>query len=188
MRAGRKRKSGRRHPCGKLIQKPADQNQLASRMPHRASEVIYAEFHAGTVEIKKVIKSYVPLTELHSEKAESPLGRLRLVGALSEEQYLAGREFAKDVMRFRRIIECRGQSQSIAGFAEPAAARPREMDEEEALKGMTKYMLAFAAIGSHAAQRAVKYVVCQEEDLAPEHFKYLQMGLDKLIAHYGLTT
>jgi hypothetical protein len=189
MRTGRKRKSGKREKNGRIQRvRDEDQNQLAARMPHRASEVIYAEFIDGTAEIKRIVKSYIPLTELHSEKAENPLGRLRLVGAISEDQYLAGREFGKDLIRYRRIIDCKRDPQSIAGFAEPCAKMPSEPSADEATKCLTRYMLAFEAIGSRSSQLAVKHIIAQERDLAPGLFKYLVNGLTRLVKHYNLTT
>jgi len=188
-RGGRKRKSGKREPNGRIQrERGPNPNELAARMPHRASEVIYAEFRKGTAEVSRIVKSYVPQSELHNEKAESPLGRLRLVGAISEEQYLAGRQFANDVARYRRAIEAKRQPQSIAGFGQPIAGTAPDLDVEQALRVINNYMLAFESLGSRANQCAVKHVVIQELELEPGLFRYLDIGLDKLISHYGLTT
>ncbi len=189
MAKGRKRRAGKREKNGRIQRAPAvNPNVLASRMPHRASEVIYAEFKRGTAEIKHIVRTFIPQQELHNEKAENPLGRLRLVNAISEEQYLAGRQFASDVSKYRKVLDCKKQHQSIAGFGLPSPGSSKEIESDQAVKIMSNYMMAFESIGSRASQAAVKHVVIQEMELEPGLFHYLDKGLDRLISHYGLTT
>ena len=74
-RRGRKRKLGRRKPSGDLLllrerESPAAR---ALQMPHRR------RFGAAAVD----------------QRAESELGRMRLVEAIAEEEYLAGVEYAR---------------------------------------------------------------------------------------------
>lgn len=186
---GRKRKSGNREKNGRLQRDPTVRpEQIAARMPHRASEVVYAEFHSGTVEVKRIVRSFVPIAELHNEKAESPFGRLRLVGAISEEQYLAGRQFAREVQQYRRVLDIKRDRESIAGIGQPGSPTPKELDDKKAVEILASYMDAYGAIGSRASQCAIKHIVIQELELGADLFRYLTLGLNNLVRHYGLTT
>lgn len=117
-RAGRKRKSGRRHPSGELVRdKRPDDRVRASRQPHR-----------------RALKEGDRL----SEKAESMLGRLSLQidpasdkkrpkSLISAEQFEAGELYARVVGKYRSTIESPPSGGGFgrelpSGNAEPADA------------------------------------------------------------------
>src|SRR5690242_810276 len=82
---GRKRKAGRRYKSGQRVQeKGITPAQVAATMPHRAG---------------------LPADRRHDQKAESPLGALNLIGALSVVQYDAGLKYRDIVRRYRAVID-----------------------------------------------------------------------------------
>jgi hypothetical protein len=152
-------------------------------MPHRCGNVFYLDQRRP-----------IPDDRLHDPKAEHPLGRLNLVGAISDAQYDAGCRFRSDVLLYRRVLDIRKERQSVAGFGQPQASTPKEIDDAAAIEIMAGYMRAFEAIAEdiqgiwgRAAQAAVKHVVIQERELAPDAFKYLSLGLTNLVRFYDLT-
>lgn len=153
-----------------------DQNAAAQQMPHRIGTVYFLDW-----------RRKIPLDKRHDPKAEHPLGRLNLVGAISDLQYDAGCRFRNEVMRYRRVLDIRKDAQSIAGFGQPQPPTPKELDDEQATRIKREYMEAFAAIGSHEAQSAVKHVVVLELELDPLLFEHLDFGLGNLVKHYELT-
>ena len=145
-------------------------------MPHRNGNVFYLDQYRT-----------IPLDKVHDPKAEEPLGRYNLIGAISDAQYDAGCKFRREVMQYRRILDCRKERQSIAGFGQPQPSTPKELTDAEAIEILRDYMEAFEAIGDRTCQMAVKHVVVQELELDSRVFGYLELGLSRLVAHYGLT-
>jgi hypothetical protein len=84
-------------------------------------------------------------------------------------------------------LDIRKERQSVAGFGQPQASTPKELTDDQAMEIMRDYMTAFEAIGSRAAQAAIKHVVILERELDPAAFGYLALGLGNLILHYDLT-
>jgi hypothetical protein len=183
-RAGRKRKLGKRERNGRpQRERGTDPNEIAAQLPHRTADVYWLDSRRA-----------IPIEKRHDAKAEHPLGRLNLVGAISDAQYDAGCRFRSDVLLYRRVLDIRKERQSVAGFGQPQASTPKELDDKQAVEILASYMNAFVAIAENiggiwgrAAQAAVKHVVVQERELDPSVFKYLSLGLSNLIVHYGLT-
>lgn len=181
MRRGRKRKTGKREGNGRIQrERGIDQNAVAALLPHRTAAVYWLDLHKA-----------IPADKRHDAKAECPLGRYNLVGAISDVQYDAGCMFRREVMAFRRVLDIRKERESIAGFGQPSAPTPKDLDDKRAIEIMANYMDAFNSIainlGSYfgvAAQRAIKHVVIFERELAPDAFKYLSLGLTNLVGHY----
>src|SRR5690349_23748682 len=145
-RAGRKRKAGNREKNGRVQrERGIDQNLAAAEMPHRTAEVCYLS-----------LRRAIPCDKRHDPKAEHPLGRLNLVGAISDAQYDAGCRFRDEVIRYRWVLDVRKERQSVAGFGQPQASTPKELDDNQAIQIRRDYMLAFEAIGSRAGQAAIK--------------------------------
>lgn len=90
-----------------------------------------------------------------------------------------------DVIQYRRVLDIRKERESVAGFGQPCAPTPRELDDKRAREIMRDYMLAFEAIGSRTSQAALKHVVILERELEPSLFRHLAFGLQNLISHYG---
>src|SRR5690349_25039535 len=107
-RAGRKRKAGNREKNGRVQrERGIDQNLAASEMPHRTAEVCYLS-----------LRRAIPCDKRHDPKAEHPLGRLNLVGAISDAQYDAGCRFRDEVIRYRRGMDGGEKGDSVGGVWE----------------------------------------------------------------------
>src|ERR1044072_4488727 len=108
-RAGRKSKAGKREKNGRIMrERGIDQNEAAGQLPHRTADVCWLAWRRG-----------IPIEKRHDPKAEHPLGRLNLVGAITDAQYDAGCRFRSDVLLYRRVMDIRKERQSIAGFGQP---------------------------------------------------------------------
>ena len=177
-RAGRKRKTGKRERNGRILrERGIDPNAVAAQLPHRTADVYWLD-----------LRRAIPIEKRHDAKAEHPLGRLNLVGAVSDAQYDAGCRFRDEVIRYRRVLDIRKERQSVAGFGQPQASTPKELDDQRAVEIMREYMAAFEAIGSRTAQAAIKHIVILERELEPSLFGHLTFGLKNLIVHYDLTS
>lgn len=177
-RRGRKRKIGKREPNGRIQrERGIDPNEVAGQLKHRTADVCWLD-----------LRRAIPLEKRHDAKAEHPLGRYCLVGAISNLQYDAGMMFAGEVARYRRVLDVRKDRQSIAGFGQPCAPTPRELDDDQAIEIRRDYMLAFEAIGSRTGQAIIKHVVILERELQPDLFHYLHGALEQLVSHYDLTS
>lgn len=186
-RRGRKRKTGRRYPSGKLVRSTPVNDlspeqikglrlMVANQMPHRTADVIWLNERRP-----------IPKDKRAADIAEHPLGRLHLVGAISRVKYDGGMAFARSVAAAKRVLDCRKPPQSIAGFGQPCPPTPKDIDGDKSAEILSDYMEAFMAIGSRASQMAVKHVVVLEHDLDPMLFSHLDIGLGNLVRHYGLT-
>lgn len=161
-RKGRKRKSGRRTPCGDLArERRPDDRLLAALQPHRRA-----------------------LPEKHrlSEKAVTVLGRLNLFGRITDEQLEAGRKYAAGVNAYRAVI----------GAIDPLmAAAPgfgKGIPDDEAKRRKEVYDAAFEILQDlgnkpiRAVNRAAVY-----EDACYGTLDDLLLGLSTLVRFYGLT-
>jgi len=89
MAKGRKRKSGKRHPCGKLVQPSAGETQR--------------EVMATVVEARR--RQYgVTARQARDERLGSALGRLSFRGIITPDQYSAGQVYAAIMGRYRAIM------------------------------------------------------------------------------------
>lgn len=80
MARGRKRKPGKRHPCGKLVQPSKGETQ--------------ADILATVVEARQ--RHYgVTAAQARDQRLSSALGRLAFTGAITQEQYEAGQKFGE---------------------------------------------------------------------------------------------
>src|SRR5678816_2418182 len=130
-RQGRKRKMGKRERNGRLQrERGINQNEVAGQLPHRTADVCWLD-----------LRRAIPIEKRHDAKAEHPLGRYHLVGAISDAQYDAGCRFRDEVTRYRRVLDIRKERQSVAGFGQPQASTPKELDDKRAVEIRRDYML-----------------------------------------------
>lgn len=176
-RAGRKRKTGRRHPGGELVRdKRPDDKVRAGRQPHRRR---------------------LEDTDRLSDRGESPFGQLSLMRnragktIISENQYQAGEHFAVLVGQYRSVIgapaSTAGSGRALGCDAEHClAVRFRELCpcEERRIRYHRAYE-ALATIGRRELM-AVNRVAVHREAIAREDLVYLKAGLDGLAKHFGL--
>ena len=89
MAKGRKRKSGKRHPCGKLARPSTGETQ--------------ADVLATVVEARR--RQYgVTARQARDERLGSALGRLAFRGLITADQYSAGQVYATTMGRYRAIM------------------------------------------------------------------------------------
>lgn len=175
-RAGRKRKAGARHPSGELKRVAAPDDRIkTSRQPHRRK---------------------VPAECRLDQRAESPLGRLYLNGAIDAEALTAGERYVAVVGAYRAVIESpRATAGSGRGFVcavewfgeskacdeDPEACACRQRRE--------RYQRAYEALSAtgRRAVLAVNRLAVHREELAREDLVYLTLGLAALARHFGLT-
>ena len=170
VRVGRKRKQGiRRHPGGQPVDERINVAAIAMSHPDRQG---------------------LPKEKRCDERASTFIGRIHLIGHLSDEQLEAGRLYARDVSRYQQAV----------GAPKPNAAAINLMGggggiviyTREEIKDRTqRYNDAFNAVSEkgNRCARAVSRVAIYEEGL-PEGTEliHLTCGLDALVNHYGLTT
>lgn len=185
-RSGRKRKSGYRHACGKLVtsEKPQDARAVAMEQPHRR--------WGKTAE------------ERLDARCESPFGLLSMHKVISPEQYLAGTYYAQDFYRYRATLDLPPTNhrypfvtmddydpKKYGELPQPEITRLRmEMTGETTAILRKKYDDAFIAAGraGNAAARAVSRMCCHREPLPDgATIEGLIRALDNLVAHYEIT-
>ena len=163
MRTGRKRKQGHRYPSGDIVQDQESPHKIALRQPHRRD---------------------APIGYEHDQRAETPLGRLNLIGAVSHEEYRAANRFARIVSRYRVVIDAPKSSvASNAGIMEPKKSLPVIDDADERKR---EYDGAFEALGTagHIAACTVAKVAVQGEPCPHAGFWSLIRGLRALREHF----
>jgi hypothetical protein len=209
-RAGRKRKAGKRHPSGKLVQKRPDDKIRTSRQPHRRG-----------------LRTDMRL----AEQAESPLGRVMLAGLLNRKgetdpkekrpsdearaRYEAGMLYARVAIVYGAqlgvpvvstphpavsddSLPADGEDDRFARdpdfgcpverFSHPDACRA-DPDNCSCRRRRERYDRAFEAlmeIGPHTT-RIVSRVAVHREAIDPKDIVYLVNGLDALARHWRLT-
>ncbi len=168
-RRGRKRKPGKRHPCGDLVDKDIDPKVIAFPMPHRQG---------------------VPEKLRHDPKAGTEFGVLNLTGVISDDQFDAGERYASDVARYRSIILSAPKESppSIAGFSEPRSGSS-VVSEEIAERIRATFDDAFEALNAKGNRvlRIVNRAAVHNQRLEREYWPTLRIGLDALHVHYFLT-
>jgi hypothetical protein len=173
-RVGRKRKLGEREQNGRILrEKPEAAELIAKLQPHRLC-----------------LPEHLRL----DPKAENHMGRLNLIGALSDDQYEAGRRFLQVVSNYRVVIG----SPSGASFSAGMVMGRGELCEDECVARKVAYEWAFEALAktemppgktspgiSNLAQRAVSAVAVHDTE-CPTSIDYLRAGLDALARHFGV--
>ena len=170
VRAGRKRKSGHRHPGGKLIQ-------------HERGEDVVA------IAIKHPDRQSVPVELRIDHRASTPLGRLFLRKEITAEELEAGRRYARDARRFHTAV---GAPSPNCKAIDPdgGGGTSAPLSPDEICQRMENYNNAFNAVmeAGIKSARAVARVAMYEEFLPQGCTQVdLQRGLFELAIHYGLT-
>jgi hypothetical protein len=173
--SGRKRAYVEREANGRAQrQRPTEVETIAELQPHRMC---------------------LPPEMRMDARAENNLGRLNLLGTLSDDQYEAGRRFAKIVMLYRAVVAPPAHPRSL----DIGAAKGRgSIDDDECEARKISYNWAFEALGrtqmpdgsmstgiANLAQRAVSAVAVHDQD-CPTSVDYLRAGLDALARHFGI--
>jgi hypothetical protein len=166
-RKGRKRKSGRREPSGRLQRVVVDYRMMAGEQPHRA---------------------WLPEAHRRDERGGSILGCLNLLNRISEQQYEAGRRYSVIVGAYLSMANApRGTAGSGRGYP---CIGSRDCPPETCicLSRTQVYNRAYEAIsreGGRPAHLAVNAVVINDHPC--EDLESLSLGLSALAKHMGLT-
>jgi len=112
------------------------------------------------------------------QKAESVLGRMCLRGLITENQYLAGRDWAHTVGAYLSTIN---PPRGLCG----GGWKP-EVSEETALERRNRYNAAYEAMwpAGHTAIMEVNRVAIHDQRC--RWLSSLRWGLTALVQHYGL--
>ena len=146
--------------------------------------------HARIIAFRQPHRQEAPESKRHDPKACWPLGILNLRGVIDDYQYQAGVLYGADVRRYRAhyLADVPDPSpSSIAGFMQPQASFGAATIDPAKIK--EAYDGAVEAV-MRAGQRAAKAVARMAVFGEPCPFGceiVLNMGLDKLVLHYGLT-
>ena len=182
MARGRKRKAGKRHPSGKLIQPRLEETQREVM-----STVLEArQRHFGVSE-----------RQAKDERLGTALGRLAFVGAITLSQYAAGELYGETMARHRAVVGLpMAQPRSVTGllinegiFGGGAPDPDPELVEKVRKQAASAILMlrtadsdAPGAIGRKPSQ-LVHALVCHDVDAAfwsPADLRNLVHGLDAL--------
>lgn len=176
-RKGRKRRIGSREKNGRVQrERDTDPAIIAAKQPHRH----------GIMPKKRKDGSYE--SQASDPRAESVMGRLRLNGWISEDQYQAGVKYRDIVMRYRAIIDAPRESVSMSGVIVGPWGGGMILEAEEVERRKSNYNAAFEWLemrSGNAGCRAVAHCAVHERvGFTPTHLK---SGLDALVEHFKLT-
>ncbi len=169
IRAGRKRKSGRRHPSGELARdRGLDVLAIAQAHPDRQ----------GLAKEDRL-----------DQRAGTPMGRLALRRLITPEQLEASRKYAWDARKFQQVYRAPSPNcPSLNIMGGNGEGAPLKLDEIQFR--LSAYNAAFEAVSEagHKAARAVARVAVYDEWLpAGTTLGDLKRGLSALVDYYGLT-
>lgn len=188
MARGRKRKPGKRHPCGKLVR--------------RSSEETQAEIIATVVDARR--RQYgVSARQARDQRLSSALGRLAFAGVISQQQYEAGQRFGEVYQRHHVVTGLPLPSPSsvsgVMASGGTSGGRGGPPDDDLIDKVRRHYDAALAVLarcdqyrGAMPGQlpgRLVYRIVCLDEDagsLPQADQVSLRHGLDELGYLFGL--
>lgn len=170
-RRGRKRKGGHRKPSGDLIKgEPKEKGEsamiIALHQPHRRT---------------------ASLGHSDDRRAETPLGILNMIGAVSNQEYAAARRYARIVNRYRQVINSPNPSPpSIGGAFEP---RYGGYEIEDAGERKAEYNAVYEALdqAGKTALNSVNRMAVYGEPCPLGTFPALMRGLRSLTSYFDLT-
>jgi hypothetical protein len=188
MARGRKRKAGKRHPCGKLVGPTKGETQ--------------AQILATVVEARQ--RHYgVSAAQARDQRLSSALGRLAFTGAITQQQYEAGQKFGEVYHRHHlvtgmplprptSVADVMANTGVFGGCGEPPADDLVDKVRDHyraALQVLKTCDCDRAQFQGQAPSRLVYRIVCLDEDagrLPRADQVNLQHGLDGLGYLFGL--
>lgn len=168
-RAGRKRKSGRRHANGELAHPAVNYGALAALQPHRRG---------------------LPVNARLSQDATTELGRAFLRGQITEAEHLAGQEYARRIGQYRATV-CgprAGAGSSRWSGCNPDLCR-LDGGSCECLRRRQDYQefQHVVAMQGRRVELAVGWVVSHDRVPMKDEIALLSIGLSALARHMRLT-
>ena len=189
MARGRKRKPGKRHPCGKLVRPSSGETQ--------------AQILATVVDARQ--RHYrVTAAQARDQRLSSALGRLAFSGAVTQQQYEAGQRFGEVYHRHHVVTgiplptpRSVGGLMTGSGIIGSCTQQPGDDVVERvrrhydaALQVLAECDRARRAMPGQAPSRLVYRIVCLDEDasdLSGHDRHSLHHGLDELGYLFGVT-
>lgn len=165
------------------------QNQRELKEAQTMARLSEAGQLARTASLNQPHRSGLPEDLRSSEKAATPLGRLYLMGFLSEEQHEAGERFQVIVGEYLSSIAS-PTMHGAAGrgydcFPEECSVNRRYCEckmRKERFMEACQNLLAI----DHKAGVAVSHVAVHSENCPLGFFRWLKLGLDALVDHFKL--
>ena len=164
-RKGRKRKSGRREPSGRVRRAPVDYRAMAALNPDRRG-------------LPEALRTH--------ERAGSSLGRLNLKKRISDHEYEAGQRYSVIVGAYRAMIGVPSHLVGAGRGYDCGGAMTCPPDTCICRARQDRYDDAYCAIRTHAAHLAVNAVAIHDHDISPDQLVHLREGLSALARHFGL--
>lgn len=162
--------------------------------PHRHDDprlVVLAQPHRRGWKVETKENGRKVRDQRLDQRAENPLGGLNLVGAISDAQYLAGKEYARVVARYRVVLAAPKPYPRSIGSADRIEGGYSEtlLSDDECERRESAYQRAFEALwdAGQSAAHAVARVAVYEEACPHGRFSDLIRGLEALSLHFGLT-
>lgn len=169
-RTGRHRRQVRRQPNGQPSRPAIDYRKLASEQPHRR---------------------WLPADVRLDQKADTTLGALVLIGAVTVDQGLAGDAYAAAVGRYRSVVQPpRGLAGRGRGFDCNPQLCMRETDYPcECRQRKSRYDELYEVLAKVGRKplMAVNRVVVFQQRVTRSEMDHLRIGLSALARHMGLT-
>lgn len=122
------------------------------------------------------------------DRAETVFGRIMLNGYISPAQYEAGNNWARDVNRFRMLMDCPSPNPKALDLTGTGGGSGRDLSRE-AIDGIKRaYNAAFEALAEagNRAQRVVNSIAVYDKFSEHGGIEVLKCGLNKLVVHYGV--
>ena len=189
MARGRKRKPGKRHPCGKLVRPSSGETQ--------------AQILATVVDARQ--RHYrVTAAQARDQRLSSALGRLAFSGAITQQQYEAGQRFGEVYHRHHVVTgiplptpRSVGGLMTGTGIIGSCTQQPGDDVVERVRRHYDAALQVLAecdrdrrAMPGQAPSRLVYRIICLDEDASDlsEHDRQsLHHGLDELGYLFGVT-
>lgn len=168
-RKGRKRKAGPRSASGRLTNEDSeDRRVVVFNQPHRR-HLLTRDADGRVVDRRR------------DQRAESVVGSLNLVGAITDREYAAARLYRTVVMRYWAVLGVPDATMQPVpgrgGEIPPAEALLRQRADERVRKALNH--------AGRAAVRCVNRVVLYGMELETGALAELRRGLQALAAHFG---
>ncbi len=169
MRAGRKRKQGRRSASGHLAREFVNYAAMAAEQPHR-----------------RCLPSKVRL----SQDATTELGRLYLCDKITEPMYLAGEEYSRRIEAYRATT---GGPRAMIISSRWSGCNPDlcriDVQECECYRRTLAYQELFEVVNQcgHRVERVIRRIIGQDEPISSFELNLLSIGLTALAKHLHLS-
>ena len=164
-RKGRKRKSGRREPSGRIQRRPIDYRSMAAVQPHRI---------------------WLPESVRCDERASTVIGCLNLLNRISDQMYESGRRYSVVVGNYRAVLGVGNTGGGRGYLCSPMACEIKTCEcvrRKQQFRDATSVLLNV----SQQAYNITYRTAVSEEPCTADQLVHLKYGLQALAQFFGLT-